>query len=397
MPADDNSGDRTEEATQHRRQEARERGQVPKSRDLGAAISLIGAILLLRYGGHGVAWLFHSFTESILGVDGRMAASPTPDGMEVFSTILYALAWFALTTLPLLAGIFLLAAVANYGQVGFLFAPATLEIKLDKLNPVAGLKRMFSLRSLITLAMNVAKVALMFVVAWPVIRGEFDVVGQLVHLDTHEIYVYMVQAVLRLALYLACLLVILGVLDYAYQRYQHSQDLRMTKEQVRQEMRNLEGSPENLQRRRQMQRELSRQRMMQEVPKADVVIRNPTHFAVALRYEDGKPAPWVVAKGTDLMALRIIEVAEAHQVPVFEDRPLARKLYAALAVGDFIPADLFQVVAALIARARLLKDPRALRAAREAERAEREARDRAEAAARGYRAPPAVFPGAPWS
>ena len=390
MPEDEAAGDRTEEATPRRREREREQGRVAKSRDLGAALSLLGAILLLRYGGHGVAWLFVSLTEETLQARGKMATLPIPYGREIMPVALEAAVWFALTALPLLAGMFLVAAAASYGQVGFLFAPMALEPNLDKINPVSGFKRIFSLRSFITLVMNLAKVALMVIVAWPPIRDEIGAVAELALQSSPEIYRYAVEAVLKLALRLACLLTVLGILDYAYQRHQQNSDMRMTKQQVKEEYKDTEGSPEIRQKRRQLQRQLAQQRMMQEVPKADVVIRNPTHFAVALRYLDDWPAPKVVAKGMDRTALRIIEIAVLHRVLVCAQPALARRLYADVELGEAIPVELYQAVAEFIGQARIRKDPKALRAHREA----REARERERL--RAMEAADAERRGAPW-
>jgi flagellar biosynthetic protein FlhB len=194
----------------------------------------------------------------------------------------------------------------------------------------------------VTLAMNVGKMILLAAVAWPDVQRAIGAVPGLMHGSPEGLFVYLAETALWLAIKLAAVLLLLGVADYGYQRYQMGEDMKMTKQQVKEEYKDTDGNPEIKQKRRQLQRQMAQKRMMQDVPKADVVIRNPTHYAVALRYcpDDGDLAPKVIAKGMDNTALRIIEAAKAAQVPVYTDPPLARTLYK-LEIGQAIPGDLF--------------------------------------------------------
>ena len=356
MAENEGSGDRTEEATPRRQEEARERGQVAKSRDLGAAISLLGAILLLKYGGHMIGWFFFNLVDTILGEKGMIATTLPPYKAEILPIAMQSLVWLAIAAIPFLLAVFFVAFWANYGQVGFLFTTQPLEPNLNKINPVAGFQRMFSLRSFITLTMSVLKISIMALAAWPMIARQVYEIGGLAFMSGPALSTHMTTTVTDLALRLACLLIILGIIDYAYQRYQHGQDLRMTKQQVKDEYRNTEGSPEIRQRRRQMQREIAMQRMMQEVPKADVVIRNPTHFAVALRYDaDKHDVPILVAKGKDSVALKILDVARANKVFLWYDPPLARWIFRDVEIGKPVPKEMYTVIAHVLSTAYKVK------------------------------------------
>jgi flagellar biosynthetic protein FlhB len=344
--AEEGGADRTEDATPRKKQQARERGQVPRSRDLSAAIVVFSAAVFLRYGGGWLAREVLILSGSVLE---NIGSEPMPAGVQALYLAPRWVAHVALALLPMLLLLFVIAYASGAIQFGFLFASESLRLNFEKLNPVAGLKRMFNLKSLMTFVMNLLKVAIVAVVAIVYVRSELFAVRALSEAGVASSVVRIVDSVLDLMLLLAAILLVLGVLDYWYQRFQWERDLRMTKQEVKEEMRDTEGDPHVRARRRQIQRQMAQQRMMAEVPQADVVVRNPTHYAVALRYEPQKDAsPRVVAKGINRMALRIIDVAVKNGVPTKVDPPLARKLYR-LEIGDPVPTELYQAVAEVLA------------------------------------------------
>jgi flagellar biosynthetic protein FlhB len=344
--AEEAAGERTEEATQRKRQQARDRGQVPRSRDFSAAVIVFATVLFLRYGGPWMATEVMNVTGSLLADATRL---PLPEAQEMVRRSPHWVLLYVRVMAPLLIVTFAVALLAGFGQAGFVWSSEALEIKLDKLNPIAGFKRLLNLRAFMTLVMSLGKVALVLAVATVFFRSEFYAIKAMSELGAGQVAIHMVQAGLDLMLRLAAVLLVLAIFDLWYQRYQWEQDLRMTKQEVKEEMRDTEGDPHIRNRRRQVQRQLAQQRMMAEVPEADVVVRNPTHYAVALRYEPEKdPAPWVVAKGMNKLALRIVKVAIEGRVPVKYQPDLARKLYR-LEVGEAIPEELFQAVAEVLA------------------------------------------------
>jgi flagellar biosynthetic protein FlhB len=250
---------------------------------------------------------------------------------------------------PLLMILFVVAAVAGVSQFGLVFSSEALSLKLEKLNPVEGVKRMFNLRSFVTLIMSLGKVALVLIVAYFSFKSELFASKAMAALSSGQVTSHICQASIDMMLRLAAVLLILALADYWYQRFQWEKDLRMTKQEVKEEMRDTDGDPHVKSKRRQIQRQLAMQRMMSEVPEAEVVVRNPTHFAVALKYDAEKdPFPYVVAKGMDRVAMKIIKIAFEHNVPVKYSPELARELHK-LELGDSIPNKLWKPVVEVLA------------------------------------------------
>ncbi|MFH0911906.1 MAG: flagellar biosynthesis protein FlhB [Planctomycetota bacterium] len=348
MPEEEAAAERTEEATPRKREQARERGQVAHSRDLSAAVVVFAGVLLLRFGGF---WL--------VGKLGRMAEFfleetpllPVPGAEE---GVAYAPQWMGLfcgIVAPVLLTLFVIAAAAGVVQVGFVLSAEPLTLRFDKLNPAAGLRRLFNLRSFMTLVMSLFKVGVVVAVAYYSFRSELFHLDSMGDLEARAVMIHMAQAVMNLMLRLAAVLLVLALADMWYHRYQWEQDLRMTKQELREELRDTEGDPYIRSRRRQIQRHLAQQRMMAEVPSAEVVVRNPSHYAVALGYDWEKQSrpPYVIAKGKDRVAERIIEIAARHNIPMRYEPDLARRLYRELEVGDSIPEELFRAVADVLA------------------------------------------------
>lgn len=344
MSAD--SGEKTEQPTAKKRSDARKKGNLPKSRDLSAAAGLIAAILLLRLIGPFMARTMDTFVNKILERD-----FPTllmPYRKEIIPYALDWMIWLALLILPFLALLFVATYAVNLLQVGFLFTVEPLKLDFKKLNPVSGLKRIFALRNLMLLVMNLAKLVVIMSVAWSTIISELGNVIVMVEMETAGAFIYATNSILNLALKLAVILLVLGIIDFWYQKHVHTKKLKMTKQEVKEEFKQMEGDPKVKQKRRQLQMQQAMQRMMKEVPQAEVVVRNPTHFAVAISYKPGMAAPVVVAKGKDKMAEKIIGEAKKAGVPLVENPPLARELHRRVEIGDMIPEELFATVAEIL-------------------------------------------------
>ncbi|MDR2390634.1 MAG: flagellar biosynthesis protein FlhB [Planctomycetota bacterium] len=338
--------EKTEEATAKKKADARRRGNIPKSRDFTAALEMLGAVYLLRYLGPTMARYMRTFIEKMLGEN--LAKLPPPDGKELIAYAVDWGWWILIILLPFLLLACLSAIVANVFQTGFYLSFQTVKIRIGKLNPVAGLKRIFTLRNLVTLIMNLCKLAVVMPVAWWVMNAEFRNVFTLLEMAAEGTLEHLVDRVLGLARTLSIILLALGIADFRYRKYQYLRDLRMTKQEVKEEFRQMEGDPKIKQKIRQKQLEAARMRMLQDVPQAEVVVRNPTHFAVAISYTDGMIAPKVTAKGKDKVAERIIEIAREAGVPMVENKKLAQDLYRTVEVGDAIPEELFAAVAEVL-------------------------------------------------
>lgn len=344
---------RTEEASPRRRSEARERGQVPMSTDLISAAGLAAGAGALALGGPGLA---RSVAEQLQRVLSTLSLGAKHDlDVPEAATVLEGPIKGVLGALCLIVIPTMLAcALTGYAQVGFHLAPKAIEFDPGKLDPVRGLKRLFSLRGVARTALALAKVLLITGVAATVAWLHVD---EVVHAGINELGPLLAAlgvVVLRMAVSILIVILALAALDLLFQRFQHERDLRMTRAEVKEEHRLTEGDPHVRARIRSVQREFALRRMMADVPKATVVVTNPTHYAVALRYErsaaeEGRHAPVVVAKGVDHLAQRIKAVAEEHGIVCHEDVPLARALHARVAIGQEIPEELFAAVAAVLA------------------------------------------------
>lgn len=340
--------EKTEEPTAKRKQDARNKGQIAKSRDLSAACVMLAAIYLLWYLGPYVGEYMLRFIEHTYLDDAANLIAP--ERKEIIPYMIKWGMWLALMTAPFMVLIAFFAYAVNCAQVGFLFTTEPLKIDFNKLNPVSGFKRIFSMRNVVMLAMNIAKLLVVLAVAWSYMYGEFMNSIAVVDMDTLGSLSYTTDRVLTLARNLAIILLVLGYADYRYQAWRQNEELKMTKQEIKEEFKQMEGDPKVKQKRRQKAQELAMNRMMQEVPQAEVVVRNPTHFAVAIAFnpEKGYPNPTVIAKGEDHLALRIIEKAEEAGVPLYQDPPLARLLYRDVDVGKEIPEELFATVAQIL-------------------------------------------------
>lgn len=336
----------TEPATPRRREEARQRGHVARSQDLTAALLLLGALTALNFFGRDLAGRLGALTVAIFQ---EMAwLDLTRDNARYLAG-----AWLidmAKLLLPFVAAVIATGLAANFLQVGFLFTAEPLGFNLDRINPIEGLGRILSLRGLVRVVASLFKTAVLTTVFGLSIRSEMPALLALARVEPGSLARYLVDVGFLLAFRGALALVILALLDWTYQKWQYERDLRMSRTEIKEELKRLEGDPRIRQRRRSVQVQLAMQRMMAQVPKATVVITNPTEVAVALRYDaETMDAPQVVAKGMGEVAARIRSAALEHGIPLVERPPLARALYKSVDVGGSIPRDLYEAVAEVLA------------------------------------------------
>ncbi len=341
------SQDKTEEATPHKREESREKGSVARSMEMNSAFILVFGLLILYFGGAALATKIASITQSVLTNSSTIVISTTSVHYYTIQGILVCLYLLA----PILLGLLVVGFGASVAQVGFYFAPEALAVKWHKLNPLTGMKKvMISRHAMAEMLKNLLKVGVIGLIAYVSIKGAMGDTLSLMDGDARGILTFLVDSSLSAGFKIGLAFLVLAVFDYLFQRFEFERDIRMTKQEVKEETKTTEGDPFVKGRIRTVQRQIAYKRMMHDVPKADVVVTNPTHVAVALKYEAGKmDAPRVVAKGAELIAQRIKEIARKHDIPIVEDKVLARALFKSVDIGEAIPEKLFQAVAQLLA------------------------------------------------
>lgn len=345
MAEHDSAQERTESATPKRLEDARKKGQVPRSRELSAAaVMLIGSMALYWTGG-GIAQAL----AGVMRVSLTQSFDPAQDGTQMFTSLAAAFGQAFLACAPVLGAIFAVALLAPMSVSGWNFSAEALTPNFSKLNPITGMQRLFSMNGLVELVKSLAKFGLVAVVAIVVLRNDAQALLALGMENPTRAMGDAIQLCGKALLALSGAMLLIAAIDVPYQLWQHAKQLRMSRQEIREEMKESDGSPEVKGKIRRMQQEAARRRMMQDVPTADVVVTNPTHFAVALRYDDKRMrAPVVVAKGADEVAARIREIATEHKVPIFEAPPLARVLYRNVDIGKEIPAVLYRAVAQVL-------------------------------------------------
>jgi flagellar biosynthetic protein FlhB len=346
------SGEKSYDATPYRRQQAREQGQVAFSPDLGSAALLLAGALVLMYWGSGVIETAAGFLQHQLGAVGPLSINESNFPAQG-QWLLQKFGWSLLPILGLLA---LAGALSTVMQIGLLFVPDRLKPDLSRINPGAGMKRIFSLPSAVRLAFGMFKVLIVAVVAGAVVYGRRSQVLHASDMGASELAHFLTNITLSTALWVGAALFVLALLDYGFQRWKHEQDLKMTHQEIREEMKNLQGDPAVIARRRAIQRQMALNRIGDKVPKADVVVTNPTELAVAIQYDPLKmAAPIVVAKGAGVLAQRIRRLALEHNIPVVERKPLAQLLYKEVDVNRPIPDQSYAAVAVVLAYVYQLK------------------------------------------
>ena len=352
-------GEKTEPATAKKLREAREDGKVAKSKELTAAFDLIVLFLVLK--------IFISFVGNSLMDEFRYIYNLIPDFTEENAVHMTAKSVSGLMSTVLLhilkisAPFFLfgvvVTALVSIIQVGWKVTGKPLQPKFDKFNPISGFKRIFSKDSIFELMKSILKLFVIIYVAYTSIRGEAKDIFILYEIPLMQAVMLCGTVIIDAGLKISLVYLVIGLADFIYQKFRFNEDMKMTKQEVKDEFKNTEGNPEIKGRQRQRMRDASRRRMMQDVPKADVVITNPTHFAVAIKYDaETARAPVVLAKGEDYLAQKIKEAAKEHHIEIVENKPLARMLYANVEIGQEIPPELYQAVAEILAMVYSMKN-----------------------------------------
>ncbi|WP_445667466.1 flagellar biosynthesis protein FlhB [Paenibacillus sp. FSL H8-0034] len=340
------SQEKTEPASPKKRQESREKGQVAKSMELPAAFILFFCFLSFYiFGGYMKSQLtlvFRSIFYDYLLMD-ITTANVNLLFQQLFMQSI-------MIIVPVLMVAMVTAIFSNYLQIGVMFTGDPLKMKFSKLNPIEGAKKIFSARTLVDFVKSVLKMSIIGYVVYDTLWAEKSSLMELARLPLENIFVFMASVTLKLGLKIGLILIVLALFDYMYQKYEFEKSIKMSKQDIKDEYKKSEGDPLIKGKIREKQRRMAMQRMMQEVPKADVVITNPTHFAVALKYDSNNmQAPTVIAKGTEYIALKIKQIAKENRIVTIENKPLARTLYAQVEIGEAIPADMFQAVAEVLA------------------------------------------------
>jgi flagellar biosynthesis protein FlhB len=342
----DNQDEKTEQPTEHRRSEFRRMGDVFQSREITSILILAAGVLALYISG---VYIFENMMSLMKDIFNELAVFQTTQE-NLIQLLIKLLKATGIMLFPVLLALFIASVASSLGQVGFLFSTEVLKFDLDKINPVNGFQRLLSLKSLAATLKAILKLAVIGTVTYFAIKKELTVAPGLVNLTTRETMSYLGTATLRFILEAGVLLLVLALIDYMYERQRYEQRLKMTKQELKQDIREREGDPLVKSRIRSIQRTIATKRMMEAVPKADVIVTNPTHIAVALTYDrEEMPAPKLIAKGAGFIAEKIKELAKQHGVPIVVNKPLAQAVFKKMKIGSFIPKELFDATAQVLA------------------------------------------------
>lgn len=338
--------EKTEEATPHRRQEARKKGQVAKSTDLNAALVLLVSMVMIYVLRSYFLRNTEGFTKLILG---HWLAQPLSS-----ENLWHLITELVATYFRLMGPVFVVAVLigigANMAQVGLKVSPESIKPKLSHLNPIQGLKRMFSRRALVELVKSLLKIIIVGFIGFKIVAGGFDILLFLVDMSVWESVEVVAKLTFKVGMGVIAAFLAIAVLDYVFQRKEFEKGIRMSKQEVKEEFKQMEGDPLLKAKLREKQRQLAIHRMMHSIPEATVIVTNPTHLAVALKYDlESDNAPLVLAKGAGVIAERIKEKAREHDIPIIEDKPVAQFIYKNVEIGQEIPPELYQSVAEILA------------------------------------------------
>ena len=346
--------EKTEKATPKKRKEAREKGQILQSKEVNSAVILITSFLALKvFGGFMLEKLiyFSSSTFSLYAIEPDLFTNKGINLLMLKIISLTAIIVGPITGIVLLSGL-----VINYIQVGFLFTNKTLGFKLNRINPIEGFKRIVSKRALVELLKSFLKIFVIGYVIYSYAIKQLDNIFNLIDMSIGNIVKFIGDTTVTIGLRAGGVLIVLAIIDYSYQWWEHEKNLKMSKQEIKEEYKQTEGNPQIKSKIKEKQRQMAMRRMMQDVPKADVIITNPTHYAIALKYDkDRFAAPYIIAKGKDLIAQNIKKIAIENNVPIVENKPLAQTLYSSVEIGDIIPEELYQAVAEILAYVYSLK------------------------------------------
>ena len=343
---------KSEKPTARRIRKAREKGQVARSKEVPAAAALLGVLLMLGYFGNNILETLKVEMRQLLEMPQLLSSGVPPeitfDNLwELFGNASVRTAIFVL---PVLLAAMAVSVTSNVLQGGWVFSTEALGFHFERLSFKNGLNKLFSKNGIVELCKSVVLIVAVCFISYRVISQYTSLYPRLVLMDAKKLFHWTSYITYQIFIRVAVLLIILAIVDYCFQKYRFTEQLKMSKQEVKEEFKELEGDPTTKGRIRRIQREMARKRMMTDVPKSDVIITNPTHYAVALSYKlDSMEAPKVVAKGVGFLALKIRELAQRHGIPIVENKPLAQTLYKSVDIGEYIPGNLYRAVAEILA------------------------------------------------
>ncbi len=342
--AENNDQEKTEEPTQQRREDFRKRGQVAQTKEFASALFLFSAL--------GMFWLAGSFFLKQISDVFTLSFSDflvksVREG-DWISAAGFAVEKVFLITSPIFGFLWIMSFASGALQVGFLYNEEALQFKPERLNPTEGLKKIFSIRSAVEGIKAVAKVMVVGGISYLILRDEIVVIPQLVTFSIDQLFGYIGEVIFKLIAAVGFFVLVISGLDFLFQKYDIEKKMMMSRQEVKEEMKSREGDPLIKARIKKVQRELANKRMMEDVPKADVIVTNPTHISVALKYDETMVAPTIIAMGADNIAFKIREVAKEYNIPLVENKPLARTMYKTLKIGQAIPRELYTAVAEVL-------------------------------------------------
>jgi flagellar biosynthesis protein FlhB len=340
------SDNKSEKPTRRRLEKAREKGQVARSKEVPASAVLMGVLLMMMYFGRNIL--------HVLEYEMRYALNfrlPTEFTITYLSSMINGVSMrIAMILLPVLFVALACSVLSNLLQGGLVFSSESLGFHFEKLNPKNGLGRIFSKNGIVEVFKNLLLLTAVSIISYQAIARNIAIYPRLILMDVRKLFYWTATISYEVFIRVAVLLVIIAIFDYCFQKYRFTEQLKMTKQEIKEEFKETEGDPTTKGRIRRIQREMARKRMMTDVPTADVIITNPTHYAVALSYKmDTMEAPKVVAKGVGFLALKIKELAQVHEIPLVENKPLAQTLYKSVEIGAYIPSNLYKAVAEILA------------------------------------------------
>ncbi|TCO79931.1 flagellar biosynthesis protein FlhB [Marinisporobacter balticus] len=349
------SGEKTEKATPKKRKQSRDEGQVLQSKEINSAFILLVTFLVLSVMGNYIYQNFMDFTKNLF------LEMKDSDNLftinETHKLLIQTIILIAKIVVPIVGSAFIVGLICSYMQVGFLFTTKPLKPKLSKLNPINGMKKFFSMKPLVELFKSLIKISAVGYITFSYVLKQSKNIFNIMDMDILQIIGYLGKTTVNIAFRAAAMLIVLAAADYSYQKWEHEKELKMSKQEIKEEYKQMEGDPQLKSKIKEKQRQMSMGRMMQDVPKADVIITNPTHYAVAIRYDSKlEDAPVVLAKGKDLIAQKIKKVGYENDITIVENKPLTRSIYFAVDIGDYIPPDLYQAVAEVLAYVYKLKN-----------------------------------------
>jgi flagellar biosynthetic protein FlhB len=345
--------EKTEKATPRRRQDARKKGQVAQSKEISSVLILMTIMGIFYFAG---SWIFYNLSGIFTGIYGNIGTLSLNNATEADLFLHTVFEYLISILIPIFLPIVAAAVVANIAQVGFEMHGQPLQPKLSKLNPISGMKKFVSLKSMVELVKSMFKIVIVGGVAYVIVEKEMHYFPSLMQQSVVDILLFIASVTFKIFFFVCLVLIFLAALDYVYQRWQHEKSLKMTKQEIKDERKQTEGDPKIKARIRSIQLEMAQRRMMEAIPEADVVITNPTHLALAIKFDAKEMiAPTVLAKGSGFIAERIKEVAREHNVPIIEDKPLAQAMFKLVEIGDFIPIELYRAVAEVLAYVYRLK------------------------------------------